>query len=149
MLSGRPSDLAKEAETAEVPPPPPEVEFVSGRDFRLVHFAGHGMVILEVPEELDLNLAARVARERYRASLSLAAREGSETLILAGDEGTGRRTLDFNGLVDHLANKLEWVESLPNHDHVARFILRDRQANPDQLDDVISEIVMGRSLLER
>ncbi|MBW2389818.1 MAG: hypothetical protein JRG89_15500 [Deltaproteobacteria bacterium] len=149
LLSGRPSDLAKEAETAEVPPPPPEVEFVSGRDFRLVHFAGHGMVILEVPEELDLNLAARVARERYRASLSLVTREGSETVILAGDEGTGRRTLDFSGLVDHLADKLEWVESLPNHDHVARFVLRDRQAHPDRLDDVIGEIVMGRSLLER
>lgn len=149
LLSGRPSDLAKEAETAEVPPPPPEVEFVSGRDFRLVHFAGHGMVILEVPEGLDLNLAARVARERYRASLSLVTREGSETVILAGDEGTGRRTLDFSGLVDHLADKLEWVESLPNHDHVARFVLRDRQAHPDRLDDVIGEIVMGRSLLER
>ena len=54
------------------------------------------MVILDVPEEFDLNLAARVARERYQASLSLAAREGSETVILAGDEGTGRRTLDFS-----------------------------------------------------
>lgn len=149
LLSGRPSDLAKEAEQAEVPPPPLEVEFVSARDFRLVHFAGHSMVILEVPEELDLNLAARIARERYHASLSLAAHEGSETLILAGDEGTGRRPLDFSGLVDHLAEKLEWVESLPDHDHVARFVLKGGPAYPDRLDDVIGEIVMGRSLLER
>jgi hypothetical protein len=149
LLSGRPSDLAKEAEKAAVPPPPLELEFVSARDFRLVHFAGHSMVILEVPEELDLNLAARIARERYHASLSLAVHEGSETLTLAGDEGTGRRPLDFSGLVDHLAEKLEWVESLPDHDHVARFVLKEGPAHPDRLDDVIGEIVMGRSLLER
>ncbi len=149
LLNGRPSDLAKEAEKAETPPPPPEVEFVSTRDFRLVHFAGHGLVIVEVPEDFDLNLAARIARERYAATLSLAVREGGEMVVLAGDEGSGRRTLDFTGLVDHLADKLEWVESLPDHDHVARFLIKGRQVHPERLDDVVGEIVMGRSLLER
>jgi hypothetical protein len=151
LLAGRPSDLAKEAETADVPPPPPEVEFVSTRDFRLVHFAGHGVVILEVPTDLDLNLAARIARERYHADLSLAVREGSELVVLTGEEGVGKRTLDFSGLVKHLGEKLAWVTSLADHDHdhVARFLVEDRVAQPDRLDEVIGEIVMGRSLLER
>ena len=151
LLAGRPSDLASEAATVDVPPPPPEVEFVAGRDFRLVHFAGHGVVILEVPGELDLNLAARIARERYHADLSLAVREGSELVVLTGDEGVGKRTLDFSGLVKHLGEKLGWVTSLAehDHDHVARFLLEDRVAQPDRLDEVIGEIVMGRSLLER
>jgi hypothetical protein len=151
LLAGRPSDLAKEAETVEVPPPPAEVEFVSSRDFRLVHFAGHSVVIVEVPDELDLNLAARIARERYRADLSLAVREGSELVVLTGDEGVGKRALDFSGLVTHLGEKLQWVTSLTDHDHdhVARFLVADRVAQPDRLDDVIGEIVMGRTLLER
>lgn len=149
LLAGRPSDLAKEAEASTVPPVPAEVEFVSTRDFRLVHFAGHRMVVLEVPENLDVNLAARIARERYSAGLSVAASAANEIVVVAGEEGTGRRTLDFGGLVDHLADKLEWVDGLPDHDHVARFLLRDRVANPDRLDEVIGEIVMGRSLLER
>ena len=149
LLAGRPSDLAKEAEKVATPPPPAEVEFVSKQDFRLIHFAGHRMVILEVPDELDLNLAARVARERYQATLSLAVRENSEMVIVSGEEGSGRRTLDFSSLVDHLADKLGWVQALPDHDHVARFLLKDRAAKPERLEDVIGEIVMGRSLLER
>ncbi|MCP5043509.1 MAG: hypothetical protein GY944_20975 [bacterium] len=149
LLAGRPSDLAKDAAKAETPPPPPEVDFVSKQDFRLVHFAGQSMVILEVPEGLDLNLAARVARERYCASLSLVTREGGELVIVSAEEGSGRRTFDLGGLVDHLADKLEAVTALPDHDHVARFLLRDRAAHADRLDGVISEIVMGRTLLER
>ena len=151
LLAGRPSDLAKEAEKVEVPPPPAEVEFVSARDFRLVHFAGHSVVIVEVPDELDLNLAARIARERYHADLSLAVREGSDLVVLTGDEGVGKRALDFSSLVRHLGEKLQWVTSLADHDHdhVARFLVADRAAHPDRLDDVIGEIVMGRTLLER
>jgi hypothetical protein len=72
LLSGRPSDLAREASRVETPPIPAEVEYVSRHDFRLVHFAGYGLVVLEVPPQLDLHLTARVARERYGASLSLA-----------------------------------------------------------------------------
>jgi len=149
LLAGRPSDLAKEAESAELPPPPPEVEFVSNQDFRLVHFAGHRMVVLNVPMELDLNLSARIARERYMATLSLAVQAEGEMIIVSGEEGVARRTLDFNGLVSHLADKLEWVKSLPDHDHVTRFLIKGRVANPERLDEVIGEIVMGRSLLER
>ena len=76
LLVGRPSDLAHEAARAAVAAPPPEVDFVAGRDFRLVHFGGYTLVVVPVPRELDLHLAARIARERYEAQLSLAASRG-------------------------------------------------------------------------
>ena len=61
-----------------LPPIPPEVTWVSHRDFRLVHFAGYAMVVLEVDDGLDVHLAARIARERYAAPFSLARSAGSE-----------------------------------------------------------------------
>ncbi|MFP6605197.1 MAG: hypothetical protein VCC19_01355 [Myxococcota bacterium] len=149
LLSGRPSDLAREAEGADTPPIPPEVEYVSKRDFRLVHFAGYGLVVVEVPPELDLHLTARVVRERYDASLSLAHRPGSEHVVFAGDELAGRRSLDLGRLVEHICNKLEWVEQLPDTDHVTRVRVRDWGSHPGRLDDIVAEIAMGRSLLER
>ena len=48
-----------------------------------------------------------------------------------------------------VANKLEWVEQLPDTDHVARMRVRDRNAHPERLDDLVAEIAMGRSILER
>jgi hypothetical protein len=149
LLSGRPSDLAREASRHETPPIPPEVEYVSRRDFRLVHFAGYGLVVLEVPPELDLHLAARVARERYGASLSLAYRPSSEEVVFAGDELSGRRSLDLGALIEHVTHKLDWVEQLPDEDHVARMRVRDRAGHPERLDDIVAEIAMGRSILER
>jgi hypothetical protein len=149
LLSGRPSDLAREASSVDRPPLPPEVDFASRRDFRLVHFAGYGLVVVEVPPELDLNLTARIVRERYGASLSLALRPDSETVVFAGDELVGRRSLDLAGLVNHVTNKLEWVDKLADADHVARMRVRDRVAHPERLDEIVAEIAMGRSILER
>jgi hypothetical protein len=149
LLSGRPSDLAREAAGAETPPIPAEVEYVSKRDFRLVHFAGYGLVVVEVPEPLDLHLTARVARERYGASLALTLRPGSEQVLFTGDELAGRRSLDLRALVEHISNKLEWVEKLTDADHVSRMRVRQLDAHPERLDEIISEIAMGRSILER
>jgi hypothetical protein len=149
LLSGRPSDLAREASRAETPPIPAEVEYVSRRDFRLVHFAGYGLVTVEVPPELDLHLTARVVRERYSVPLSLAYRADGEQVVFAGDELAGRRSLDLGALVEHVADKLDWVEQLPDTDHVARMRVRDRVAHPERLDDIVAEIAMGRSILER
>lgn len=149
LLAGRPSDLAKEAARVEVPPPPAEVSYVAEREFRLVHFGGYVLVVVPVEGAVDIHLAARVARERYGASLSLAYRVGEETLTLCGDEISGKRTLDYLAVAEHLVNKLEWVDPRPDADHVARFRIRELDRRPERLDELIGEIAMGRSLLER
>ncbi len=149
LLAGRPSDLAKEAAILAIPPVPPEVEWVATRDFRLVHFGAHVMVVLEVEAGVDPALCARIARERYSASLSLARRSGEDSFSFAGDEVTGRRALDYQAVAHHLVNKLEWVEARPEADHVARFRIRDLARHPERLEEVIAEIAMGRSQLER
>lgn len=149
LLAGRPSDLAKEAAARELPPPPPEVAWIAERDFRLVYFGSHVMVVLEVDASLDVHLAARIARERYDATLSLARRVDDETFVFAGDEGTGKRALDYLAVSEHLAEKLEWVEARPDADHVARFRVRDLARHPERMEEILAEIAMGRSLLER
>jgi hypothetical protein len=149
LLAGRPSDLAKEAALVDVPPPPPEVAWVAERDFRMVHFGGHAMVVLEVEPGIDMHLASRVARERYDASLSLAHVMGEEVFVFAGDETTGKRALDYMAIAEHLCAKLEWVEARPDADHVSRFRIRGLDRHPERLEEVVGEIAMGRSLLER
>jgi hypothetical protein len=148
LLVGRPSDLAHEATRAPATSLPPEVDYVAGRDFRVVHFGGYTLVVVPVPRELDLHLTARVARERYAAQLSAAFAENSELVVLTGDEGQGRRNLDLGRLVSHLASMHEWIEALSDEDHVARMRVRGLPARPERLDDVIGEIAMGRSLFE-
>jgi hypothetical protein len=149
LLSGRPSDLARESAAADIPPVPPELTFVSQRDFRLIHFGGYGLIVLEVPEEFDLHLTARIARERFEAPLSLAYRPGGELVVFTGAELTGKRSFDLTGLVDHVAQKLEWVDKLTDSDHVARMRVHDLASHPERLDEIVGEIAMGRSILER
>jgi hypothetical protein len=148
LLVGRPSDLAKEVAQASVPPPPPELEFVSSRDFRLVHFGGYRMVVVPTPPEFDVHLAARIARERYGSQLSLSFSEGEEVVILGGDESSAGRNLDLMSMASHVATKHDWIEPSQSEDYVARIRIRDLAANPDRLNDVIGEIAMGRSILE-
>ena len=148
LLAGRPSDLAKEAAGAELPAPSAEVAYVSSRDFRLVHFGGHLLVVVNVEPGYDTLLCARIARERYGASLSLAYVEGDDLVMFAGEELSGRRSFDLTAVVAHISEKLEWVEALVASDHVARFRVRNREQYTERLDDVIGEIAMGRSILE-
>jgi len=148
LLAGRPSDLAKEAARIPTPPSPPEVDWVSSRDFRLVHFSGYAMVVLDVPESLDLHLTARVVRERYGAQLSLAGVEAGELLVLAGDDIPGHRGFDFASMVEHLSAKYPWVETLPGEDRVARLRAHGIREEPGRIDEIVSEIAMGRSIVE-
>ncbi len=148
LLVGRPSDLAHEASRAPAPAIPPEVEFVAGRDFRVVHFGGYTLAIVPVPRDLDLHLTARVARERFSAQLSLAHHDGAELVVLTGEEGVGRRGLDLGRMVSHLASEHEWIEVLSDEDHVARMRVRELPSRPERLDEVIAEIAMGRSIFE-
>ena len=113
-----------------------------------MHFGGYTLVVVPVPAELDLHLAARVSRERYAASLSIAYWEGGELVVLGGEEGRGRRGLDLGSMADHLATKLEFVEALASNDHVARVRVRELATHGERLDDVVAEIAMGRSIFE-
>jgi len=149
LLSGRPSDLAKEAALVPPPPPPPEVEYVSDRDFRIVHFHGFTLVVVPVPTEFDLHLVARIARERFEAEVSVTYTEGNDLVVLGADESRSRRGFDLAGMVEHLATKHAWVAALPNEDFVARLRIRDLETRPERFDELISEIAMGRSILER
>jgi hypothetical protein len=51
-------------------------------------------------------------------------------------------------MVTHLAAKHAWIEALPDEDHVARARVEALAARPERLEEVIGEIVMGRSILE-
>jgi hypothetical protein len=148
LLAGRPSDLAREASRAPRPAVPAEVQYVSQRDFRLVHFGGYMLTVVPVPPGLDPHLTARVARERFAADVSLSFVEGQETLILASDEARGRRSLDMGAMVRHLAAKHDWIEALRDEDYVARIRARGLAEHSERLDEVIGEIAMGRSILE-
>jgi len=148
MLVGRPSDLAREAAKITPPSPPAEVEFVASRDFRIVHFGGYRMVVVPVPPEFDIHFAARVARERYEAELSLSFIEGGELMVFSGDEGRTKRNLDMMSMAAHLDRKHDWIEKLSSEDYVARIRVHDLSAHPDRLDEVVSQIAMGRSILE-
>ncbi len=148
LLAGRPSDLAKEAARSVAPPSPPELEWVSGRDFRLVHFGGMAMVAGDVPEGLDLHMAMRIARERYGVALSFARMENDDVFILGADDVTGKRAVDVGGMVEHLAEKFGWIDALPDEDHVARLRARGADVNPDRVEELIAEIGMGRTILE-
>lgn len=148
LLAGRPSDLAREASRAAPPPLPPEVEWVASRDFRLVHFGGYTLVRVSAPASLDLQLAARIARERYAADLSVAWTEDGERFVLGSDESATRRPFDLGSMVDHLAEKFGWVQALADADHVARFRISRAASHPERIDEVVGEIAMGRSILE-
>lgn len=148
LLAGRPSDLADEAAAVPTPPVPEEVTYVSRRDFRLVYFGGYTLVVVPTPPAIDPHMTARVARERYGASLSLSLVEGEEVVMLGTDETRGRRSLDVGAMVDHLVAKHGWIDALPDADHVARMRVRDLLGNEDRLNEVIREVAMGRSILE-
>ena len=137
LLAGRPSDLAKEAAAVPPPSPPPEVEFAASRDFRLSYFGDFGIVVGGVPADLDLHLASRIMRERYRVAISLVFAEGEELLVLGSDDVAGRRSMDLGAMADHLSQKFDWIEPRSDEDHVARFRLRDMAANPDRLEEVV------------
>ena len=149
LLVGRPSDLAREAALVPVPAYPPEVEYVSARDFRIVHFGGYTLVVVPTPVELDEGLAARIARERYSAHLSLAFHEGQETVSIGADEGgRGSRGFNLSVLVNHLASKHAWIEALPDEDRVASVRVSGLFSVEGRLDEIVREIAMGRSLFE-
>jgi len=51
-------------------------------------------------------------------------------------------------MVTHLATKHEWVSPLPDEDYVARLRILGAADHPERFDELLSEIAMGRSILE-
>jgi len=151
LITGRPSDLTREAVQVDAPPLPPEADYVASRNFPLVHFGGYTLVRVDAPASLDLALTARIARERYDAQLSLARHENGGHLQLAGESGSQPRlgrVLDLGAMAEHLAVKFDWVELLAGADHIARVRVRDAGERPERIDEIVAEIAMGRSVLE-
>ena len=68
--------------------------------------------------------------------------------MLGAEEAGGRRAMDLGSMVDHLGSKFEWATSLADADHVARLRVAGLDAHPERLDEVVSELAMGRSILE-
>ena len=89
-----------------------------------------------------MTMAARIP------SASLAWVEGDETVVLGAGELPGRRALDVVSMAEHLAAKHEWIEALPDADHVARICVRRLATHPERIDELLAEIAMGRSILE-
>ncbi len=147
LIAGRPSELTREAGRIQTPPPP-ELAWVSERDFRLLHFGGLSLAVAEVPESLDLHMALRLLRERYDSALAVGWHAGHDVFVLGCDDASGRRNVDAAGMAEHLAEKFSWVELLPDEDHVARVRIRDLALHPDRADELVAEIGMGRSILE-
>ena len=75
--------------------------------------------------------------------------EGTDRFIFSGEESGGRRNLDFGALAEHLSEKLDWVGALPDDDHVARFLVEGLDSHAERIDEIVGEIAMGRSILER
>jgi hypothetical protein len=95
-----------------------------------------------------VNLALRIARERFGALLGLGRHEGESTFVLAAEDNAGRRPVDVAGMAEHLGEKFSWVEALPDDDHVARIHVKGLANDPGRLEALIAEIGMGRSILE-
>ena len=148
LLAGRPSDLAKAAAAAPLPPLPVEVPYVGERDFRVVHFGGFALVVVPVPPGIDPYLTARLARERFAAQVSLTYIEGEDLVLLGTEDVRGRQSLDLGAMVAHLAAKHDWIEPRRDEDHVARLHVRELAQRPERLDELVGEVAMGRSVLE-
>jgi hypothetical protein len=51
-------------------------------------------------------------------------------------------------MLGHLAAKHAWIEAQRDEDYVARARVEGLASHPERLEEVIGEIVMGRSILE-
>ena len=60
----------------------------------------------------------------------------------------GLRSFDSFSLASDLSAKLEWIEALPDDDHVARMRVRNLWSTEGRMDEVVAEIAMGRSIVE-
>jgi hypothetical protein len=140
ILTGKPVSLPEPEEVyAE------EKAWLEEHDPRVVHFGEYRMSVVHVPEPLDPGEVARRARVRTGTRLSLASREGDETVLLVANEE--KRHINVQGLADYLAGRLSWVEPRPSGDRAARLLIEDLPRHPERLDLLVSEIARHKSVL--
>ena len=68
--------------------------------------------------------------------------------MLGAEEMSGKRSFDLGGMLEHLGSKLGYVTVLADEDHISRIRVSDIDAHPERLDEIVSEIAMGRSTLD-
>jgi len=140
VLSGKPAELPEAEGTYRA-----EASWLDENDPRLVHFGEYQMAVLRVPESLDAGEIARRARIKTGARLSLSARDGDSTVLVACNDE--KRHVNVMGLVDRLANRNEWTVAMPGGDRVGRLRIDDLGEHPERIEALIGEIVRHKSIL--
>ncbi len=140
VLTGKPASLPEAGSVYS-----DEESWLAEHDPRVVHFGEYKMSVVHVPEQLDSGEVARRARLRAGTRLSLASREGDETVLLVANEE--KRHINVQGLADYLAGRLSWVEPRPSGDRAARLLIEDLPRHPERLELLVSEIARHKSVL--
>jgi hypothetical protein len=141
ILAGKPASLPA-AEGARAA----EMTWTDEHDPRVVHFGEYQMAVVQVPEELDAGEVARLVRQRTGCRLSLASRDGDETVILTANEE--KRHINVQGLAEHLLTRLPWLELKPGGDRAARLVIDDLPRHPERLELVVGAIADHKSVLQ-
>ena len=103
--------------------------------------------VLIVDDDAHVRQSVRLILTKAGYSV-IEACDGQEAIVLGTDDATTRRAFDLGGMVQHLAQKFEWAEALPDDDHVARLRARGIEERPERLEELVAEIGMSRALLE-
>jgi hypothetical protein len=104
------------------------------------------MVVVQVPEHLDAGEVARLTRQETGCRLSLASREGDETVMLTANEE--KRHINVQGLAEHLLARLPWLELRLGGDRAARLVIDDLPRHPERLELLIGAIADHKSVLQ-
>jgi hypothetical protein len=141
ILAGKPASLPEEQDICAG-----EIAWVEAQDPRVVHFGEYQMVVVQVPEHLDAGEVARLARQATKCRLSLASREGDETVMLTANEE--KRHINVQGLAEYLLTRLPWLEQRASGDRAARLVIDDLPRHPERLELLIGAIADHKSVLQ-
>jgi hypothetical protein len=141
ILAGKPASLpAAQGVCSE------EIAWVESHDPRVAHFGEYQMVVVQVPEPLDAGETARLARLKTGCRLSLANREGDETVSLTANEE--KRHINVQGLAEYLTGRVPWAEFRSGGDRGARFVIDDLPRHPERLELLIGAIADHKTVLQ-
>ena len=81
-----------------------------------------------------------------RCRISLANREGDETVLLTANEE--KRHINVQGLAEYLTGRLPWAEFRPGGDRCARLLIDDLPRHPERLELLIGAIADHKAILQ-